>query len=136
MRDSVTAQWRNVQTSSFATNWGKLQLRRLKRWRSVRDGSLEKKMCLRMVQTLSRREETTVDESRSGWPSTRRSPEMIEKVRQILAQDRRLSKNSLRRNWALERTHRSPSTAMIWVSGRSDPDLCRRSSQTSRKQNG
>ena len=34
--------------------------------------------------------ETTVDEPRSGRPSTSRTPEMIEKVRQMLAQDLRL----------------------------------------------
>ena len=32
---------------------------------------------------------TTEDESRSGRPSTSRTPEMIEKVRQMLVQDRR-----------------------------------------------
>ena len=41
----------------------------------------------------------------------------------------------MRRNWALARTRPIPSSAMIWVSGRSDPDFCRRSSQTSWKQN-
>lgn len=35
--------------------------------------------------------ETTEDEPRSGRPSTSRTPEMIEKVRQMLAQDRRLT---------------------------------------------
>ncbi|KAJ4445043.1 hypothetical protein ANN_06842 [Periplaneta americana] len=35
--------------------------------------------------------ETIEDEPRSGRPSTSRTPEMIEKVRQMLAQDRRLS---------------------------------------------
>ena len=34
--------------------------------------------------------ETTEDEPRSGRSSTRRTPEMIEKVRQMLTQDRRL----------------------------------------------
>ena len=48
-------------------------------------------MCLQMVQKLSRREENTEDESRLGRPSTCRTPEMIEKVRQMLAQDRRLT---------------------------------------------
>ena len=38
--------------------------------------------------------------------------------------------------WALERTRGTPLFAMIWVNGRSAPDLCRTSSQTSRKQNG
>ena len=36
-------------------------------------------------------EETTEDELRSGRPSTSRTPEMIEKVQQILAQDQRLT---------------------------------------------
>ena len=31
------------------------------------------------------------DEPHSGWPSTSRTPEMIEKVRQMLAQDQRLT---------------------------------------------
>ena len=35
--------------------------------------------------------ETTEDEPCSGRPSTSRTPEMIEKVRQMLAQDRRLT---------------------------------------------
>ncbi|KAJ4446455.1 hypothetical protein ANN_13151 [Periplaneta americana] len=35
--------------------------------------------------------ETIEDEPRSGPPSTSRTPEMIEKVRQMLAQDRRLT---------------------------------------------
>ena len=35
--------------------------------------------------------ETTEDEPRSGRPSTRRAPKMIEKVRQMFAQDRRLT---------------------------------------------
>ena len=35
--------------------------------------------------------ETTEDESRSGQPSTSRTPEMMEKVRQMLVQDRRLT---------------------------------------------
>ena len=35
--------------------------------------------------------ETTEHESRSGRPSTKRTPEMIDKVRQMLAQDRRLT---------------------------------------------
>ncbi|KAJ4444890.1 hypothetical protein ANN_06688 [Periplaneta americana] len=35
--------------------------------------------------------ETIEDEPRSGRPSTSRTPEMIEKVRQMLAQDRRLT---------------------------------------------
>ena len=32
VRSSFTAQWSNVQTSSSATNWGKLQRRRVKCW--------------------------------------------------------------------------------------------------------
>ena len=54
-------------------------------------------------------------------------------MQQMLAQDRRLT---LRLNWALARTRRTPSSAMIWVNGRSAPDLCRTSSQTSRIQKG
>ena len=41
----------------------------------------------------------------------------------------------LRRNWELARTRCTSSSAMIWVSGRSTPDLCSTNSQTSRKQN-
>ena len=48
-------------------------------------------MCLRMVQTLREGKAKTEDELRSGGPLTSRTPEMIEKVRQILAQDRRLT---------------------------------------------
>jgi len=35
--------------------------------------------------------ETTEDEPRSGRPSTSRTPDMIERVRQMLAQDRRVT---------------------------------------------
>ena len=35
--------------------------------------------------------ETTEDEPRSGRPSTSRTPDMIERVRQMLAQDRRMN---------------------------------------------
>ena len=35
--------------------------------------------------------ETTEDEPRSGWPLTSRTPDMIERVRQMLAQDRRVT---------------------------------------------
>ena len=48
-------------------------------------------MGIRIVQTLSRREGNDEDESRSSRPLTSRTPEMIEKVRQMLAQDRRLT---------------------------------------------
>ena len=43
--------------------------------------------------------ETTEDEPRSGQPSTNRTPEMTEKVRQILAQDRRVTLRFIGRNW-------------------------------------
>ena len=80
--------------------------------------------------------ETTEDEPRSGRPSTSRTPEMIEKVLQILARDRRLSHRLITEEFGLASTRRRTSSAMIWRSGRSVPDLCRTSSQTSRKQNG
>ena len=35
--------------------------------------------------------ETTEDKPRSGWPSTSRTPDTIERVRQKLAQDRRVT---------------------------------------------
>jgi transposase len=35
--------------------------------------------------------ETTEDEPHSGRPSTSRTPDMIERVRQIMAQDRRVT---------------------------------------------
>ena len=83
MRGSVTAQWSNVQTSSSATNWGKLQ------WRPVkclcrRSGG---KLWAENVFTLSRRKGNDYDEPRSGRPSTSRTPQTIEKVRQMLAQE-------------------------------------------------
>jgi len=45
--------------------------------------------------------ETTEDEPRSGRPSTSRTPDKIERVRQMLAEDRR---ETIRwqRNWALQ----------------------------------
>ncbi|KAJ4435152.1 hypothetical protein ANN_23728 [Periplaneta americana] len=59
---------------------------------SVREGSREQKMFLRMCFKRFREgKETIEDEPRSGRPSTSRTPEMIEKVRQMLAQDRRLT---------------------------------------------
>ena len=44
-----------------------------------------------MVQTLSRNEGNDEDEPRSGRPSTSRTSEMIEKVRQMMTEDRRLT---------------------------------------------
>jgi len=37
------------------------------------------------------RKETIEDEARSGWTSTSRTPDMIERVRQMLAQDRQVT---------------------------------------------
>ena len=82
------------------------------------------------------RKETTEDEPRSGRPSTSRTPDMIERVRQMLVQDRRVTLRLMTRNWALTSTRCTPSSAKISVSGRSVPGLCCTSWQTNRKQNG
>ena len=79
--------------------------------------------------------ETTEDEPRLSLSSTSRTPEVIEKVRQMLAQNRLLTVRLIAEELGINKERRTPSSAMIWVSGRS-PDLCRTSSQTSRKQNG
>ena len=57
----------------------------------VQEGRREQKMCLRMVRTLREGKETTEGEPHSGRPSRNRTPEIIEKVRQMLAQDRLLT---------------------------------------------
>ena len=80
--------------------------------------------------------ETTEDEPRFGRPSTSRTPEMIDKVRQMLTQNRRLTLRLIAEELGIKRTRRTPSSAVICVSGRSAHDLCRISSQTRRKQNG
>ena len=54
--------------------------------------------------------ETTEYEPRSGRQSTSRTLEMIEKVRQILAQDRRLTLRLIAEEFALARTRRTPSS--------------------------
>ena len=80
--------------------------------------------------------ETTEDESRSGQLLISKILEMIEKVQQMLAQDRRLTLRLISEELGLARTRRTPSSAMIWVSRRPAPELCRTSSQRSRKQDG
>ena len=74
----------------------------------------------------------TEDEPRLGWPSTIRTPQIIEKVRQMLAQDWQLMLRLIAEELDISNT---PSSVMIWVSGRSAPDLCLTTSQMSRKQN-
>ena len=80
--------------------------------------------------------ETIEDEPHLSRSSTSRTPEVIEKVRQMLAQDRLLTVRLIAEELGINKERRTPSSAMNWVSGRSAPDLCRTSSQTSRKQNG
>jgi len=48
-------------------------------------------MCLRLIQTLSPWKETTEDEPRSGWPLTSRTPDVIGRGQQMLAQDWRVT---------------------------------------------
>ena len=48
-------------------------------------------MCLHWFKCFRDGKETTEDEPRSGRPSTRRTPDMIERVRQMLTQDRRVT---------------------------------------------
>ena len=62
-------------------------------------------MCLRMVQTLREGKAKTEDELRSGGPLTSRTPEMIEKVRQILAQDRRLTLRFIAEELGISKEH-------------------------------
>jgi len=47
-------------------------------------------MCLRRFKHFCDGKETTEDEPRSGQPSTSRTPDMIERVQQMLAQDRQV----------------------------------------------
>ena len=74
----ATAQWSNLQTS-FATNWGKLQ--------ETRETLVYGREAVsRKYVSLRGGKETTEDEPRSGRPATSRTPEMIDKMRQMLAQ--------------------------------------------------
>ena len=50
----------------------------------VQEGRREQKMCLRMVRTLREGKETTEGEPHSGRPSTSTTPEIMEKMRQML----------------------------------------------------
>ena len=104
----------------------------------VREESREQKSVYEWFKRFREGKETTEDEPHSGQPSTSRTQEMIEKVRLMLAQDRQLMVRLIVKELGISkaRTRRIPSSAIIWVSGRSAPDLCRTSSQTSRKQNG
>ena len=53
--------------------------------------SVSRKCVYEWFKRFREGKETNEDEPRSGRPSTSRTPEMIEKVRQMLAQDRRLT---------------------------------------------
>ena len=72
---------------------------------------------------------TTKDEPRSGWPSTSRTPEMIEKVQQMLTQDRQLMLRLI-----VEELDISKDTVHTII--RDDLGKQKICSQTSRKQNG
>ena len=58
--------------------------------------------------------ETTEDDARSGRPLTGRTPEMIKKVRKMLAKDRRLTLKLIAEE--LDISKNTLSSAMIWVS--------------------
>ena len=102
----------------------------------VREGSREQKMCLRIVQTLLRREGNDWGWATFGSATDKKDPRIDRESATNTGTDRRLTLNWLRRNWALARTRRTPSSAMIWLSGRSASYLCCTSLQASRKQNG
>ncbi|KAJ4448244.1 hypothetical protein ANN_10258 [Periplaneta americana] len=57
----------------------------------VREEAVSRKCVYDWFKRFREGKETIEDEPRSGRPSTSRTPEMIEKVRQMLAQDRRLT---------------------------------------------
>ncbi|KAJ4449506.1 hypothetical protein ANN_00906 [Periplaneta americana] len=57
----------------------------------VREEAVSRKCVYEWFKRFREGKETIEDEPRSGRPSTSRTPEMIEKVRQMLAQDRRLT---------------------------------------------
>ena len=103
-----------------------------------RRAAVSRKWVYEWFKRFRKGKETTEDQPRAGRPSTSRTPEMIEKLRQMLGQDRgrtlRLIAEELdiRTNTA----RRTASSAMNRIRGRFAPDLCRTSSQMSRKQNG
>ncbi|KAJ4451706.1 hypothetical protein ANN_03176 [Periplaneta americana] len=80
--------------------------------------------------------ETIEDEPRSGRPSTSRTPEIIEKVRQMPAQDRRLTLRSIAEELDISKDTVQTIVCDDLGKRKIAPDLCRTSSQTSRKQNG
>ena len=80
--------------------------------------------------------ETTEDEPRSGRPTTSRTPEIIENVRQLLAQDRQLTRRLLAEKFGISKNTAHTIVREDLVSRRFAPDFCRTSSQTRRKQNG
>ena len=58
---------------------------------------------------------------------------MIEKARQLQAQDRRLMLRLIAGEVALVRIWRTPTFAMFWVSGSCAPDLCRTDEQKAKR---
>ena len=53
--------------------------------------AMSRKCVYERFKCFRKGKEMTEDESRSGWTSTSRTPEIIKKVRQMLARDRRLT---------------------------------------------
>ena len=75
----------------------------------------------------------TEDEPRSGRPSTSKTSEIIEKVRQMLAQDRRLTLRLIAGELGISKDT-APTIVRDYLGKRKNSsDLCRTSSQTGRK---
>ena len=82
--------------------------------------AVSKNMCTKGSNAFTEGRKRQV-ESRSGRASASRTPEMIEKV----AQYRQLTLRLIAEELGISKDKRTPSSAMIWVSGRSASDLCR-----------
>jgi transposase-like protein len=62
---------------------------------SLRDNAMKKTAVYKWVTRFSECRGSATDEERSGWPATSRTEENIEKVRQILRENRRLTVRSI-----------------------------------------
>ena len=80
--------------------------------------------------------ETTEDEPHSVGHQQEEAQKWLNKVRQLLAQDRQLMLRFIAEELGISKDTAHTIVRDDWVSGRSVPDLCRTSSQISRKQNG
>ena len=98
--------------------------------------AMSRKCVYEWLKCFREGEETTEDEPCSGQPSTSRTPEMIKKVWQMLAQDQQLMLRLIAEELDFSKDMAHTIVHDDWVSGRSATNFCCTSSQTNRKQNG